>query len=960
VKPSPLEQASVEHARKGRKARANEIKGFEVFIAPGSAGRGRIDHRDRRISPGPAPLRHDAVRLAGAPGFDPWDPAALVVTTIASMMPRTLSRGALRALTSLAALLAVLPLAACADDEATAIDAAGGSGGTGGSGGASGGSAGASGSASAIVGVGESVVRLDGDSISLVRGGETLLTLARDGIQLGVVDELVESFNYDPYPLYVKSGLFHEPEGLAWRSLSAIEVAPGTTTPLTLQLTFDGGRRGALTLEEKGPGSFKALFKPSDAGGAGAGGVAYIRLRAHASADEGFYGLGEYFDDVQHRGKVRAMQLESDSQLESSYNEAHVPVPLVIGTRAWGLFVESPLPMAFSLGNTEADVVEITVGTGLLSADGVPFHLFADRHPLDITRHYYDATAYPRLPARWALGPWIWRDENKDQAEVEDDIDKLRTLDLATSGLWIDRPYATAVNTFDFEPARFPDPKAMIDKLHAYGLRTALWHTPYLDEKDPATASTAKELAQKGYYPPQVGISFNKWGKPIDLTNPDAYAYWQGQIRKYTDMGVEGFKLDYGEDVVPGIGDIRTNWRFFDGSDERTMHSLYQLFYHRVYSETLPEAGGFLICRHGTFGDQANVSVIWPGDLDATFALHREPSVDGSGGKYNAVGGLPASIIAGLSLGPSGFPFYGADTGGYRHSPPDKELFVRWFEQTALSTVMQVGTSSNTVAWEKAGGPGFDDELLDLYRLYTRLHLRLFAYEWTYAQRLAQDGRPIARPLGLAYPELKAHPNDTYMFGDDLLVAPVVVRDQRARDVLFPPGKWASWWTGEIFDGGVGGATVNVKAELGVLPLFVREGGVVPLLRPTIDTMSPTTVPDQVDSYATSPGVLWARVLPGAKGAFSLFDGAEVGQAREGSETRLSYKDGAEFKLGAVIEVLAAGKKPSAATDNGAALAERASVAELEGSASGFAFDAALGSVFVKVGPGTHAVVLTD
>ena len=144
-----------------------------------------------------------------------------------------------------------------------------------------------------------------------------------------------------------------------------------------------------------------------------------------------------------------------------------------------------------------------------------------------------------------------------------------------------------------------------------------------------------------------------------------------------------------------------------------------------------------------------------------------------------AVGGLPASVVYGLSLGPSGFPFYGADTGGYRHSPPDKETFTRWFEQTALSSVMQIGTSTNDVAWEFDPETGFDAEMLDWYRIYVRLHLRLWPYEWTLARNIAEDGRPIQRPLGLQYPQLGEHPDDIYMFGDDLLVAPVLERGQR-------------------------------------------------------------------------------------------------------------------------------------------------------------------------------------
>ncbi len=156
----------------------------------------------------------------------------------------------------------------------------------------------------------------------------------------------------------------------------------------------------------------------------------------------------------------------------------------------------------------------------------------------------------------------------------------------------------------------------------------ALWHTPYLDEKDPATQAAIAEAKAKKFYPLSVGPQLNKWGDPIDLTNPDAFAWWQGKINRYTALGIEGFKLDYAEDIVPGLTAARNKWEFGDGSDERTMHAGYSSSTTAVYAETLPPDGGFLLCRHATTGDQVNGLVIWPGDLDATFAKHREKVKD--------------------------------------------------------------------------------------------------------------------------------------------------------------------------------------------------------------------------------------------------------------------------------------------------------------------------------------------
>lgn len=798
---------------------------------------------------------------------------------------------------------------------------------------------------------GDYQVRVDAEKadVALLRGSTVLLDLPAEALALGAVPELDDTVSYDPYVLLVPSALHPPPDGLEWLTVEKAEVTEATDAAVTVALTYPKKTTATLHIEARADGRFEATLTPDGKGAE----VAFLRLGPRIDGAEGLYGLGEYFDDVNHRGKVRGMQIELDPSTESLYNEAHVPIPFLIGTNGWGLFVESPYPGVFAVATEKDDLVEATFGTGLASVKGLRFHLFGAGHPLDVTKHYYDVTGKPRLPARWALGPWVWRDENEDQAEVMGDLQAMRDLDLPASGYWIDRPYATAVNTFDFNPAQFPDPAAMIGTIHDLGFRTALWHTPYLDEKAPETQALRDEATAKGYYPKTSGVLLNGWGRPIDLTNEDAFAWWQDHVEAYTSMGVEGFKLDYGEDVIPGIATGRNVWEFADGSDERTMHAQYQLHYHRVYAETLPEEGGFLLCRRGTYGDQTNVSVIWPGDLDASFARHGEMVSEG-GESYVAVGGLAASMIAGLSLGPSGFPFYGADTGGYRHSPPDKELFTRWFQQTALSTVMQIGNSASTVAWEPDAATGYDDEMLGWYRTYTRLHLRLFPYEWTYAQNLANDGRAIQRPLGLAFPELGVHPSDEYMFGDWLLVAPVLDRGAVKREVLLPKGSWIDWWSGEVVDGG---GTVSVDAPLDKLPLFLREGGIVPMLRPTIDSMAPTADPALVDSYATTPGVLWARIATGSASSFTVFDGAEIAQERTSSKVSLSAKGGAEFTSGVVLEVIAFGGKPAKVTDNGAALTEVADAAALYAAASGWRFAPELGgTVEIKVAGGAHAV----
>ncbi len=766
----------------------------------------------------------------------------------------------------------------------------------------------------------------DGKTLAFSRDGTTLLVFAAGAFQVGTVDDLDSGDSFDPYWLLVDSPPA-APAGLAWHAESRFGLVKSTADELVLAA---GPARIAFAPE--GTDGFSATMTSTAAR------TAYLRLSPDADAQEGFYGLGEWADSVDHRGKLRPMQMELDAMSESSDDENHVPVPLAIGTNGWGLFVSSKRPGAFDVARATDTRIDVAYGT---AGEPLAFHLLSAAQPLDVLARYYDLAGYPGLPAPWALGPLLWRDENTDQAQVIDDISQIRTRHLATTGVWFDRPYATGVETFDWSPAKFSDPPAMLQALHDAGLRYAVWHAPYTapaSNGDPAQPELDYATAH-GFFPPTTAVLLNGWGPPIDFTNPDAYAWWQGNIRTYTDgYGVEGFKLDYAEDVVVGLLGKRTPWAFADGSDERTMHYDYQLLYHAIYRDTLPTVGGLLLCRTGRWGDQVHGMIIWPGDLDASLA----PAGD------VLVGGLPAALTKGIGLSASGFPFYASDTGGYRHSPPNKETWVRWVEANAVWPAMEVGDSSSQMPWEFTADNGRDQQALDDYARYASLHLRLYPYTWTYATQMATTGRPIVRPLGLAYPALGEHPIDEYALGDSIVSAPVVTAGQTSRDVLLPPGTWLGWWDGQPYSG-----RVTVAADLDTLPLFVAQGGIVPMLRDTIETLSPVAAGSTVDSFATDPGVLWVRVAPGAAGSFTVYDGTQL--AQQGAT--VTYAPGSVFAKGALFERIATAMPAAVSTDAGM-LMPHASRAELLAAGSGWFWEPATGGTLWILVPGAATATI--
>ncbi len=773
-------------------------------------------------------------------------------------------------------------------------------------------------------------INLERRDLRLSWDGVERTVLPLDELRIGQVPKL------DPERNYAPTTLAEVPvDGLTWlvpHTLAFVDHAVPTTPPpvgltqgegvtLAIAVTDTDGAAAAgwqLHIDALAPGTFRCRLELADttvraaqAADQGKPQLVYTGLSAVRGAAERFYGLGEWFDRPEHTGLVRPMQIEIDLGMESGYNEAHVPVPFVIGTWGWALFVQSRRPALFDVAHSDPDRV-----SALFHSAGFDFWLFAAATPLELVGRYTRVTGAPAVPAPWALGPLIWRNENSSDTEVLDDMAAIRKHDLAITGMWIDRPYDTHVNNFEFDPDRFKDAQKMVDAVRAAGFGVGLWSTPYVEEGAAAHAKVSAEGWFVGV--PKVATQFLKWGAPLDLTNPAAAEFWRGQIKKMADRGVAGWKLDFGEDIHPGLFHVRAHYTFADGSDERTMHHGYPLVYHQPYVDNLPEEGGFILARAGTYGGQRLASMIWPGDLDAGFHAHgwceSGPPCDG---EKRQVGGLPASLSAMLGLAASGYPVYAADTGGYRGGRPTKALFLRWMAQTAFSAAMQLGGSKQCNPWDfdtyvgKWGTSTFDDDVLDAARRYTRLHLRLNPYLFSLVWDAHGHGPGPVRPFGLAFPQHAKVPgfwelaDSQYLLGDAFLVAPVLTEAGK-RKVLLPDGAWYDFWTHARVpdaDGLPPGSAqvVDVEVADSGIPVWLKAGAVVPMLPSDVDTLYPTSAADVV-SAATDPGTLHVIVTPGPASARTLHDGTTLSQAPAGKATEVKVAPGKRYTQGWIVE----------------------------------------------------------
>jgi alpha-D-xyloside xylohydrolase len=417
---------------------------------------------------------------------------------------------------------------------------------------------------------------------------------------------------------------------------------------------------------------------------------------------------------------------------------------------------------------------------------------------------------------------------------VRDDMEKSRSLGLPTSVILIDSPWATGYNSYQFNPKQFSDVPGLVKDLHAAGFKLVLWHTSWINNKTSPPheegfadkldlkSSNYDEAAAHGYFVkdkdghPYQATWWKGQGSFIDFTNPAAKAWWQGQVGMAVKAGADGFKDDDAE------GNFQGDARFADGTDPRLMRNRYAVLYNGAMEEVIQKqlhGNGILFIRSATVGNQ-NLAMLWGGDNESNFSPEN---------------GLPTVVTAGLGAGISGMALWTADLGGYLtpKGPPDPRLFMRWTEYSAFSPTMELLSTSNRGPWD------YGDAALRNYRKYAVLFMSLFPYRYAAAQEAAKTGMPIMRALVLQYQDDRRarETKDEYLYGPDLLVAPVI-DENTSRPVYLPGGEWINYWSGKPV---TGGDVVIADAPLDVLPLYARAGAILPKIPDDVMTLVPTT-----------------------------------------------------------------------------------------------------------------------
>jgi alpha-D-xyloside xylohydrolase len=586
---------------------------------------------------------------------------------------------------------------------------------------------------------------------------------------------------------------------------AAGETAEPTTRCDERAATFTSGALSAVVSRD-GPWSVDFVAGGQRLTGSPAKGTAligtgegrhFIREQLDLGVHDFVYGLGERFGPLVKNGQsVDIWNADGGTSSEQAYKN----VPFFLTNAGYGVFVNHPGRVSFEVASEAISRVQFSV-----EGQAMQYYLIYGPSPKEILRKYTALTGRPaRLPA-WSFGLWLSTSftTSYDEATVSSFIDGMAERDLPLHVFHFDTFWMREFNWCDFEwdSRTFPDPRGMLARLKARGLRICVWINPYIAQRSPLFAQGQAQ----GYLLRRPGGDVWQWDRwqpgmaVVDFTNPEARDWYAGKLSALLDAGVDCFKSDFGERIPVDVA-------YSDGSDPERMHNYYTYLYNRTVFELLRKHRGegeaIVFARSATAGSQ-QFPVHWGGDSESTFEAMGE------------------NLRGGLSLGMSGFGYWSHDIGGFEGTP-EPALFKRWIAFGLLSSHSRLhGNASYRVPWL------LDEEAVHVLRMFTKLKARLMPYLYRASLQAHTEGVPMMRAMVLEFPGDPActHLERQYMLGDDLLVAPVFRADG---DVSYyvPDGTWTHVLTGAEV---TGPRWHREQHSFMSVPLLARPGAVIPV-----------------------------------------------------------------------------------------------------------------------------------
>jgi alpha-glucosidase len=595
------------------------------------------------------------------------------------------------------------------------------------------------------------------------------------------------------------------------------QVTDGADT-LTLRTTSVELRiaKSPARLEFRDARTGLVINRDAPAFGMGWNGPRVIAFKQRLRDDVGlerYYGLGEKTRGLDKGGNLYTMWNSDIPGYDGRTDPLYQSIPFYIGLHhgiAYGIYFDNTYRSEFNMGAGNAlQLMSFGAEGGELD-----YYFIYGPGMKDVVRRYTLLTGRPPLPPLWALGYQQSRWSYYPEAEVRRIAATFREKQIPADVLYLDIHYMDGYRVFTWDPERFPNPKKLLADLAADGFKVVVIIDPgikvdtdYWVCRDGLAGDHFSKLPDGSLFTAEVwpGVCYFP-----DFTRPKTRTWWGTLFRGLIEDGIAGFWNDMNEPGVWGGTFPPIVMHDNDGQpvNHPAVHNVWGMQMVRSTYEGVrrlrPEERPFVLTRAGFAGEQ-RYTAVWTGDNVASWDH------------------LRLSLPMLLNLGLSGVPFVGSDVGGFIDTPTP-ELFVRWIQLGALTPLFRTHTAYGTTDQEPWS---FGDRAEDISRKFIGLRYQLLPYIYKEFEQSTRTGLPLMRPLVLEF----QHDSQTYwtqdefLLGDDLLVAPVLEEGARVRRVYLPEGRWLHWGSDSVY---VGPGSAWVEAALESMPIFLREGAVLP------------------------------------------------------------------------------------------------------------------------------------
>lgn len=507
------------------------------------------------------------------------------------------------------------------------------------------------------------------------------------------------------------------------------------------------------------------------------------------TADEMIFGCGESATGLNKVGQKVNLFVTDPQGPET--DQMYKPIPFFMSNRGYGMFMHTSAPVTCDFGATYIGLNKMFMGDENLDL----FVFFGE--PKDILDEYTDLVGKPGMPPLWSFGTWMSRITYFSEKEGYDVAANIRKNKYPCDVIhfdtgWFDVDWQC---DYKFSENRFQNPQQMLKDLKSQGFHVCLWQLPYFTPKN----RYFPELIKKDMYVKNGNGELPYEDVVLDFSNPETVKWYQDKLAGLLNIGVSAIKVDFGE-AAP------LNGIYASGKSGWYEHNLYPVRYDMAVSEITKKLH--------------NENIMW---ARAAWAGSQRYPLHWGGDAATTNTGMLGTLRAGLSFGLSGFSFWSHDMGGFVKSTPE-DLYCRWLPFGFLTSHTRAHGAPPTEPWL------YDSKRVqDVFRKSAEMKYRLMPYVYAQAKECTEKGLPMLRALFVEFPDDPGawKVDDEYLFGSQILVAPLLESGITGRTVYLPEGKWIDYQTEKVYEGGWH------RIEAGSLPIImlVRDGSVLPHLK---------------------------------------------------------------------------------------------------------------------------------